>query len=646
MRFVLALLLVPSVAAAALTGIEVESRGPFADGAAFGTVGPYERISGSFRGELDPLAPANAGIVDIERAPRNARGKVEYRARFEILKPLDAAKGNATLLYEAVNRGYKLALRIFNGKPDRHPREADDGGDGFLMRRGFALAWSGWEPGLAPERLGIEVPRLAGVEQVVWDEFLFNTPGRLQARLSFRAASLEKSRSALYVLRDHRSEPSLVPPSRWEFVDERSIRLLPAGSAFPVGVIHQLTYPALDPPVAGIGLAAVRDFASFLRHDPSARNPLAGAVAKALAHGNSQGGRFLREFLYRGYNEDEAGRAVFDGMHIHLAAARIFLNHRFAQPSRAFSVAHGFRGYGEVAFPFAYGVQRDPHGGKEDGILAACARRGNCPKIVHTSTSSEYWQSGNSLVTTDPLGVHDEPLQPEVRVYHVASSQHSNIPSMPDGVCALPPNLSTDARPALRALLVALERWVKRGAPPPPSAYPRIDAGTLLEAKRLRFPAIPGVRLPVEPNPKERFEYGPGLPKAARGRYAVLVPAVDEDGNERGGIRLPEVAVPRGTATGWALRAAAGGSPGELCYLEGSYVPFARSSAERAASGDPRRSLQERYRDPGEYLRRIRAAASKLRDAGYLLDEDFARALARARAQSFSSKSSATRTVR
>jgi hypothetical protein len=647
MRFLLALLLVPSVAFAALTRIEVASRVPFADGAPFGAAGPYERIAGIFHGELDPLAPANAGIVDIGLAPRNARGRVEYRGDFEILRPLDAAKANGTLLYEAVNRGYKLALRVFNGVPGRDPRDADAGGDGFLMRRGFVLAWSGWEPGLRQraQRLRLEVPAAPGIAQATWDEFLFDVRGRTRGVLTFRPASLDKSRAALYVLRDHRSAPRLLPAAAWEFADERSIRLLPAGRSFPIGVIHQFAYPAVDPPLSGIGFAATRDFAAFLRHDASARDLLGAAVRQALAHGNSQSGRFLRDFLYRGFNEDEAGRRIFDGMHIHLAAARISLNERFAQPSQASSTAHGYRGYGDVSFPFAYGLQRDPFSGKEDGILAACGRRGNCPRVIHSTTSSEYWQSANSLVTTDPAGALDVPAPENVRVYHVASSQHSSIPSMPAGVCALPPNLVVDPRPVARALLVALDRWIKGEGAPPPSAYPRIDDGTLVPAQRLGFPELRGVALPRGPNPRERFAYGEGLPRVLEGAYPVLVPAVDEDGNETGGIRLPELAAPTATLTGWALRAAGAGSPGELCYLDGSHIPFERTAAQRLAADDPRLSLEERYRDGVDYVAKVRAAAQALERKGYLLGEDAARAVARA-VQSRSSKSSATRTVR
>jgi len=641
-----AMVAVSSCALAEVTRIEVTRRQPFADGKAYGSVGAYERISGRFYGEVNPGDPITAGITDMDKAPVNARGKVEYSADFDILKPADLRTGNETLLYEVNNRGNKLALLLFNDAlRTNDPIALEHGGNGFLLRQGFTIVWSGWETGL-PDRSGrlrINVPNIAGLEQVVWDEILENERGISSARLTFKALNDDKNRSALHVLDNHRSKPRLVPSFMWEYGDDQNIRLLPAGTEFPIGVIHQFTYPTVNPSISGLGFAATRDFVSFLRRDGGNHNPLAKdgrpALKQAIAHGNSQAGRYLRDFLYRGFNEDEAGRIVFEGMNIHLAAARISLNQRFAQPARAFSLAHGFRGYGDVGFPFAYGILKDPYSGREDGILSICSRRGNCPKVMHTVTSTEYWQSGNSLVTTDPLGKRDVKLSSNVRVYHFAGTQHSSAATMPPGVCSLPANLDIDPRPVLRALLLALDRWVKNGTQPPASEYPTIRGHTLVDAKTLRFPLIPGVALPLEPNPKERFDHGPdysrgilapGLPALGRGRYPVLVPAVDRDGNEIGGVRMPELAAPLGTATGWALRVAEAGSAGELCYLDGIFVPFARTRAERIASGDPRLSLVERYRDRKDYVAQVRLAAIRLKEAGYLLEEDLVRAVARA----------------
>lgn len=640
------LLMTCGLASAEVTKIEIAKRFPFAGDQAYGSTGSYERITGKFYGELDPKDAANAGVVDLDKAPRNAAGRVEYSADLDILKPLHMAKGNGTLFYDVNNRGNKRTLHQFNSAvANNDPSTAEHGGNGFLMRQGYTLVWSGWIPNqpVGGGALLIDVPAAPGLEQVVWDEFLFNTRGEMTAKLAFKATATDKARAAFYILDNHRSEPRPLPADAWEFVDNGTIRLLPAGTPFLVGVLYQFTYPAANPPVSGIGFAATRDLVSFLRNDTSSQNPLAAdgklVVRATLAHGTSQSGRYLRDLLHRGFNEDEAGRRVFDGMNIHIATAQIFLDQRFAQTNRAFSLGYGFRGYGDVSFPFSYQEQKDPFSGKEDGVLSRCMARNNCPKITHTNTSTESWQGANSLVTTDVLGRKDAVLPDNVRVYQFASTQHVSTATMARGVCALPPNLEIDPRPAMRAILLALDKWVKDGTPPPASSYPRVQDKLLVAAKQLQFPKIPGVALPVEPNPKEHFDYGPdfdkgiiapGLPKLAKGRYTVLVPQVDRDGNEVGGIRMPELAVPIGTATGWSLRAADDGGAGELCYLDGIFVPFAKTKAERIAKRDPRLSLAERYRSKEDYVAKVRAAAEKLKQQGYLLDEDVERAEKRA----------------
>ena len=641
-----ALLATHGASNAAVTRVEIAKRVPFAAGQAYGNTGAYERITGRFYGELDPKEPANAGIVDLDLAPKNAAGRVEYSADLDILRPADMAKGNGTLFYDVNNRGNKRTLHQFNSAvANNDPTTAEHGGNGFLMREGYTLVWSGLIPNnpSANNALQISVPSAPGLEQVVWDEFMFNTRGELAGKLAFKAASTDKSRAALYILDNHRSAPRLLPASEWEYVDESAIRLLPVGRAFMIGTQYQFTYPAANPPVSGIGFAATRDLVSFLRHDTTGSNPLASdgkpGVRFTLAHGTSQSGRYLRDLLHRGFNEDEAGRRVFDGMNIHIATAQIFLNQRFAQTNRAFSLGHGFRGYGDTGLPLSYQPQKDPYTGKTDGVLSHCMARNTCPKIAHTNTSTESWQGGNSLVTTDMAGRMDAVLPDNLRVYQFASTQHVSTATMPRGVCALPPNLEIDPRPAMRAILSALDKWVKDGTPPPASSYPRLKDRSLVAAKNLAFPKIPGVALPVEPNPKERFDYGPdfdkgiiapGLPKVAAGRYTVLVPQVDKDGNEVGGIRMPELAVPTGTATGWSLRAADDGSPGELCYLDGVFIPFAKTKADRVAKRDPRLSLAERYANKDEYVAKVRAAAGKLQAQGYLLAEDVERAASRA----------------
>ena len=448
-------------------------------------------------------------------------------------------------------------------------------------------------------------------------------------------------------MRDHNGEePTVVAAANWEFVDAQTVRLLPAGTAFRIGAIYQLVYQAANPPVAGIGFAATRDIVSFARYaaadDAGTPNPLAAAgrpaLNRALSQGNSQSGRYLRDFIYSGFNEDEAHRIVFEGSIPTVASGRMFLNYRFAQPGRINPAGHGFMFFPGGEFPFAYENQTDPFTGKSDGILARCTASRTCPKVIHLNSGTEFWQAGQSLVTTDPLGQHDTTPPANVRIWSMAAVSHQGVtPAMPKGVCAMPYNL-TDYRPFLRAALVALDRWVKDGTEPPASRYPRIADGTLKESVKLD-PAIPGLAMAKGPNSKPRFDFGPdidkgiigkALPVALKDRYRVLVPTVDADGNDAAGLRLPEVAVPTGTGTGWSVRSEAGGGTGELCYLDGAFLPFAKTKAERAASKDPRPSLEERYRDAADYADKMRQAAGKLEQEGYLLPQDAKRIVERA----------------
>ena len=635
-----ALLILATAAEAAVTRVEAQRRETFA-GPGFGNAGAYERIIGRFYGELDPEHALNKDITDIALAPRNARGRVEYSSDLDIIKPVDMAKGNGALLYDVNNRGNKVALGNFNDAPSgNNPQKPEDLGNGFLMRNGFTVMWSGWIQDLpaANNVMRIQLPVAPGLAQNVWDELLPNVRNTASFPLTFKAASTDKSRARLTLRYRNGDAPRLVPDTEWEFANDRSIRLLPAGTPFEIGVLYQFVYPVENPSVAGIGFAATRDIVSFLRNETGEINPLAGGIKRVLAHGSSQSGRYLRDFTYRGFNEDEAGRKVFDVINAHISTARLFLNQRYAQPIRMINIGFGFQAFPDTSFPFAYQDERDPFSGKVEGLLSRCSARNNCPKVVHTTTGTEYWQSGQSLVTTDPLGKRDAKLPENVRVYHLSGTQHINGATMPPGVCALPPN-PTDARPVMRALLLAMDRWVQDGTPPPPSAYPKLADKTLVTASQWRFPSIPGVQKPVAPAGKPRFDYGPDfakgiigkvLPEVMRGDYPVYVPQVDADGNEIGGVRVPEQAVATATTMGWGVRSAASGTPGELCYLDGSYAPLVRTAAQRKDFRDPRPSLAERYQTPENYLAKIKAHADTLLRGGYLLEEDAQRIARRA----------------
>jgi hypothetical protein len=640
------LLALTSAADARVTRIEISKQEPLAAGQTFGSTGAYEKVIGRFHGELDPAQPLNAAIVDLDKAPRNARGMVEYSADFYILKPVDLAKGNGAIFYEASNRGGKAALvRFNNGAASNDPTTAEHAGNGFLMRQGFTVVWNGWMPGVQATNnlLRIDVPSARGIEQTTWDEFLFNDNKTLQGRLTYRAASTDKTKAKLVVRERNSDEPATVPDDKWEFVDARTIRLLPEGTPFRIGQIYQLVYRAIDPSINGVGFAATRDLVSFLRNaktdDAGTANPLAGGITRAIGYGNSQTGRYMRNFLHDGFNEDENNRMVFEGVHPNVAAGRIFLNYRFSQPNRIVPAGHGFMYFPGWNFPFAYETQTDPFTGKRDGVLARCAARGNCPKLFHTVSSTEYWQGAQSLITTDG-GRTDSRPPDNVRIYHFTGTQHSGIEGspLPPSVCANPLN-RTDFRPLLRAALVNLDRWVKDGTAPPASRYARIADGTLVDS--LEFAPIPGMSVAKEPSPRPRIDYGPefdkgiladGMPVTLKEHYRVLVPNLDADGNEQAGVRLPDITVPLGTMTGWNVRAADAGAPGELCYLNGSLIPFAKTKAERTAKNDPRASREERYKDHTDYVNKVRDAATALQRDRYLLEEDVKRIVDKANA--------------
>ena len=644
----MALLLAATTTAAdaRVTRIEIVKREPFAAAQAFGTTGAYEKIMGRYHGALDPAHPLNATIVDLDKAPRNAQGQVEYTADFYILKPVDIAKGNGAIFYEASNRGNKGILARFNYATARSndPSTAEQAGDGFLMRRGFTLVWNGWMPGLPSTNnlLQISVPSASGLGQTTWDEFLFNDAKTMQGRLTYPAASTNKSEATLIVREHNADKPTTVPADQWEFVDARTIRLLPAGTPFRIGMIYQLIYRTENPSVNGIGFASTRDLISFLRHakadDTGTPNPLAGdgAINRVIGQGNSQTGRYLRDFIYSGFNEDEANRIVLDGAMPTVAAGRIYLNYRFSQPNRIIPAGHGFMLLPGATFPYAYETQTDPYTGKNDGTFARCAARNTCPKLIHTVSSTEYWQGAHSLITTDALGKRDGTPPDNVRIYHFAGTQHTGALGGGMPVCANPSN-HNDYRPFLRAALVNLDRWIKDGVPAPASRYPRIADGTLVETQEVA--PTPGMTPVKAPSQRPRIDFGPdfdkgivskALPVELKESYRVLVPKRDADGNEVAGLRLPEVAVPIGTSAGWNVRAPEAGAAGELCYLEGSFAAFAKTKAEREAKKDPRPSLEERYKDHADYAERIKAVATELQRDGYLLEEDAARIVSRA----------------
>jgi hypothetical protein len=499
----------------AVTRLSVAAIERLAGGREFGKAGPYVRIHGVAKGELDPAAPENAVIADLEKAERSRRGMVEYETDFFILHPAEPQRGRGILVYDVTNRGRKVILgRLDEATSDadtNSPKTARDGGLGFTLGRGYTLVWSGWDPGAPRANNGMTArlpPALEdGMPMVrrIRDEFHIGTraPGNGDAvRLNYTAVSTD-TRKARLTVRDRESDARTeIPSDAWEFVDERTIRLLPAGTRFAPYKIYEVWYEATGSNVIGVSFAATRDLVSFLRYERADRDGMrspmidegGGAegtrISHALAFGVSQSGRFLRHFLELGMNDDGGGRRVFDGVLAHVAGAgKVFANHSFAMPGRT-ATQHEDRLYPENWFPFGNAVTTDPFSGQSRSLLKG---RPTDPVMIEVNTSTEYWQKGASLVHTDPSGREDAELPPGCRAYMIAGTQHGRGPGTDPspGPCVNPRNPHS-ASPALRALFVVLEEWVKTGAVPPPNRVPAISNGTAVEAETVKMPAVPG----------------------------------------------------------------------------------------------------------------------------------------------------------
>ena len=653
-----ALALAAAPAGAHLTEISVAAIEPFAAGAAFGNTGAYERVRGTFRGELDPLDPRNYVIVNLDKAPRNARWLIEYEADFFLLRPVDAARGSRKIIYDVVNRGRKLIhWRLMDAKvtsvaASNDPKTAEDAGTGLFFRRGYTLVWSGWDPDAPRANNGLAMQPIVATNQgqpivrVIRDELVSGTRSRVDPpkpgepprkqllKLSYEAATLDQSQAKLTARRNETDARVEIPATGWAYAGPRAIELLPAGTQPEPGTLYEFHYPAKDPRVLGIGMAATRDLISFLRYATAdirgTANPARPGIRTALAFGISQSGRFLRDFVHDGFNQDEAARKVFDGMLAHTAGVGgVFLNGEFAQANRT-STQHEDHTFPENAFPFSTARMTDPVTGKTGSLLR---NDGFDPLWIETNTSTEFWQKGASLLVTDPLGERDIELPANARSYLIAGTQHGGAAWMTStpGSCANPRNPHSPT-PALRALLIALDEWVSDGRTPPDSRTPRLQDGTFTLPDKLAFPAIPGIRVARRMNEIGvlRDWVQPAMDMAKP--YRPLVTQVDSDGNETAGVLLTDIAVPLATYTGWNFYRAPF-PEGELCDRDGTYKPFAKIRAEREANNDPRRSLEERYIDHAGYVKRVEDAAAKLVTARLLLVEDADRLIARAKSE-------------
>lgn len=661
--FVLVSGLTISSTLAEVVRFEIQKREPFAKGKNFGKVGPYERIIGRVYYTIDPKLRQNQTIIDLKHAPRDKAGKVLFHSDLFILSPKDSTKGNGAILYDVNNRGKKLAMRFFNFASDNNdPKSAKDAGDGFLLRKGFTVVWSGWDGELLPGnnslRLFAPVAKNDGkpitgpirCEMVPTDDskripvtrpghgsYYPTEHGIKTATLTYRIRANDKripiprDQWKLHVTKIDSDSPSQLPKVEIE---------LPAG--FKNGHLYEVIYEARDPLVHGTCFAGLRDLISAFKHGTGKDNPLTTkgkpTIKRAHGFGVSQSGRFLREFVYWGFNEDEQGRQVFDGVIPHVSGSGLgSFNHRFAQPTRHVT-QHDHHDYPADRFPFTYATQYDPLSKQTDGILKRATATKTAPFILHTQSAAEYWTRSGSLAQTDPLGKRDAKIPANVRYYLFGGTQHGPGGYPPRKGAGKYLNNPGDYRPFLRALLLALDKWSKDGTPPPPSVMPSIAKKTLVDWKQSStgFPNIPGIVYPKVIQCPPLLDFGPRWqserimdiqPPKQLAHYRVLVPRCNEDGNEIDCLSPPEVQVPVATYTGWNLRNKAVGAENELVSLTGSYIPFPVTEKEKAQTGDPRDSLEKRYGNLEKYLKQLKSACLALKAKGYLLDEDVARTM-------------------
>ncbi len=588
--------LVVSTATAEVVRVEVTERSDV------GT--SYEQITGRLHFEIDPAHTGNAVIADVELAPVNAAGRVGFSSDLRILKPKDAALSNGAAWVEIPNRGGRGRL-------------SKD-----MMARGYTMMSVGWEFDVPKNsnKMSIEVPTAqnpdgSAIRGVVSANFTPNQriDDKLLTDLTvYSPVDLEGAESRL-IVRTRAAYPGgeEVPREKWSLRDNR-IRL---EEGFEPGKTYEVFYLAEAPPIGGLGYAAVRDAVAWLKQSEDSL----AAVKYAYAFGSSQCGRFLRDFVYLGFNTDEQGGQALDGLIAHVAGAgRLVLNQRWSTP-------RGVAGYYTASYPFADSAQKDALSGLAEGILEN-PRVKNAPKIFYTNMAAEYWGAGRvaALTHTTPDGAEDIELPENVRSYFFASTSHGPSPFPPRAQIegALRANPVT-AQAAISELREAMHRWVAKGHAPPASVYPKRSEGTLIPISEVRFPKIPGFAPPnaVKAGPRTA---NPQWPDGAGGGVdlPLLVPRPDADGNDLGGIRMPDVAVPLATATGWVFRPEAYGSPGDFYLLRGAWLPLAATRAQREKNNDPRPSLEERYPSKGDFMEQVKLAVEGLIERGFLAESD------------------------
>jgi len=634
-----------------ITSFDILERSPYQNGVDFAPYGSYERIDASLKFNIDPLNEANQGIADLSLAPRDSSGQVRFRSDLVLITPSDPDIGNGCLIIDVVNRGQPLTPRL-NRAIQADAREIPPG-DGFLFRHGYSIAAVGWQWDVLPEiGLGLDAPVAEKDGQPITGQVMveFRPDRRERTRLLANihlANRVHKAHPAIDIheqgarllVRDYEDgEVTEIPRSAWQFARETpngdvpSTEHITLDSGFEPGRIYHVIYTTSHAPVVGVGMLALRESASFLRV-PSAQNPRSRGFERTIAFGVSQTGRLLRTLLYFGLNISEDGEQAFDGMLVHVAGGRLGeFNHRFAQPS-----VQPQPGFGHLP-PFSDESTTDPFTGKAEGLLNRVRSLGVTPRIVYTPSSAEYWRGDGSLAHIDARGEHDLPEAPETRTYHLAGTQHGagSLPLRNDlgsgGTKGRYYYNVVDYTPLQRAALLNLDAWVAKGIEPPPSRHPRVDDGTAV-SPHTTLPVFKSLGLNTpDPNKLWRIrtlDLGPDAdqrvgtyPPIEGETYTSLVSAIDTDGNEVAGVRLPDLTVPVGSHIPWNLRHPSIGSPEQIISMLGSTIFFAPTREARHLSNDPRPSIEERYPSRESYLEQVRKEAQILVNQRYLLAED------------------------
>ena len=640
---------------ARVTSIQILKSETAFGGYEFAGIGAYDKITGIATAEINPADAHNSVITDLQLAPVNGAGNVVYQFNFYVLKPKDLSKGNHQVMYESPNRGSKT-YQLLNRTPTPANKNGNDPGvvftdpdtlaKSFLWSRGFTTVWSGWENNLGPldglTATAVLPVATQGGQTITGPAYDYIVSPGATYNLTYPAASGNKAPDAMLTHRVHLDDAAVqLPDSAWDYTDATRKAIKLTSGPFVPNDIYEFKYTAKDPTVNGVGFAAVRDFVSFLRYGTAAQgNPLAGDVTRVYTEIVSQPGRLLNDFTNLGFNEDESGRKVIDGMMQWIAAGDgINMNYRWSQTKRTNRNRQDLL-YLEGRFPFANVETHDPLTGRTDSRYARCEKTNTCPLAVEIYSANEYWVKAASLLHIDPTGSVDLPDSPYARNYFISSHQHGTGSATSKGQCQQFQNPLNSA-PIQRALFLALDDW-NNGTLPPPSAVPSLADGTFAKTTAqadVGFPSIPGVTYTGLKTTRYLLNYGPdfaatGVPtinppvivppyedNTANGPiYPSYVPRTDADGNDIAGVRLPDVTVPLATYTGWALRAGVWANDG--CEGSGQYIPFAKTKAERVASGDPRPSVEERYESFGQYRSAVVNAVDAMVKRRLMLCED------------------------